>query len=130
MTNRNRNGTVEQILAEMRRLLNGWLGYYRIADMEKDVQRMSEWLRRRLRQLYWKRGKTRQKNLMQLGVSRDKAWQWANTRKGHWRIAGSCILTTTLTNRYFETIGFLNILKRYEELREQAKRLEMLYGTC
>jgi len=40
------------------------------------------------------------------------------------------ILTTTMNNRYFEALGFPNILKRYEELRERAKRLEILHGTC
>jgi group II intron reverse transcriptase/maturase len=133
LTSRKRGGSIEQILAEIKRLLNGWIGYYRIADMKKYLQGISEWLRRRMRQLYWKRWKrikTRLDNLIQLGVPRNKAWQWANTRKGYWCIAGSWILTTTMNNRYFETLGFPNILKRYEELRERAKRLEMLHGTC
>jgi hypothetical protein len=67
---------------------------------------------------------------MRLGVPRNKALEWANTRKGYWRTAGSWILTTTMTNRYLEALGFPNILKRYEELCEQAKRLEILHGTC
>ena len=132
-TSRKRGGTIERILAEITRLLNGWLGYYHIADMKTYLQRISEWLRRRIRQIYWKRWKrvrTRYENLIQLGISREQAWQWANTRKGYWRIAGSKILAITLNNRYLETLGFPNILKRYEELRERAKRLEMLHGTC
>jgi group II intron reverse transcriptase/maturase len=133
LTSRKRGGSTEQILAEIRRLLNGWLGYYRIADMKKYLEGISEWLRRRIRQLYWKRWKrvrTRYENLIRLGVTGNKAWQWANTRKGYWCIAGSWILTTTMNNRYFETLGFPDILKRYEELREQARRLGMLHGTC
>jgi group II intron reverse transcriptase/maturase len=133
MTSRSRGGRTEQIVQEIIRLMNGWLGYYRIADMKKYLQGISEWLRRRIRQLYWKRWKrvrTRYENLIRLGVPRDKAWQWANTRKGYWCIAGSWILTTTMNNRYFEALGFPNILKRYEELRERAKRLEILHGTC
>jgi len=133
ITSRKRSGKIEQILGEIIRYINGWLGYYRIADIQKFLQRVSEWLRRRLRQLYWKRWKrirTRFENLIQLGVPTDKAWQWANTRKGYWRIAGSWIMTTTMNNRYFELLGFPNLLKRYEELRERAKLLEMLHGTC
>jgi group II intron reverse transcriptase/maturase len=133
LTSRKRGGSITQILAELSRLLNGWLGYYRIADMKKYLQGISEWLRRRLRQLYWKRWKrirTRQENLIQLGVPKNKAWQWANTRKGYWCTAGSWILATTMDNRYFETLGFPNILKKYEGLREQAKRLEVMHGTC
>jgi len=133
MTSRKRGGKIEQILVEITRYINGWLGYYRIADIQKFLQRVSEWLRRRFRQLYWKRWKrirTRFENLIQLGVPRNKAWQWANTRKGYWCIAGSWIMTTTMNNRYFELLGFPNLLKRYEELRERAKLLEMLHGTC
>ena len=44
--------------------------------------------------------------------------------------ADSQVLTTTMTNRYLETIGFPNIVKRYEEMRERAKRLEKLHGIC
>jgi group II intron reverse transcriptase/maturase len=132
MTSRKRGGTIEQILAEIIKLINGWLGYYRLADMKKFLEGISEWLRRRIRQIYWKRKRvrTRYENLIILGVNRNKAWQWANTRKGYWCTAGSWILTTTMNNRYFETLGFPNILKRYEELRERARRLEILHGTC
>jgi group II intron reverse transcriptase/maturase len=133
LTSRKRGGRMEGILEELTRLINGWLGYYSIADIKVYLQRISEWMRRRIRQIYWKRWKrvrTRFENLIQLGVTRNKAWEWANTRKGYWRTAGSWLLTTTLTNRYLETIGFPNIIKRYEELRDRAKRLEMLHGTC
>ena len=132
ITSRKRGGSIEQILAELTRLINGWLAYYRIADMKKFLQGICEWLRRRIRQIYWKRWKrirTRHDKLTLLGVPSPKAWQWANTRKGYWCIAGSWIMTTTMNNRYFETLGFPNIIKRYEELRERARRLELLHGT-
>jgi hypothetical protein len=63
-------------------------------------------------------------------IPREKAWEWANTRKGCWSIAGSWILTTTFTNSYLETVGFPKVLRRYEELRARTKRLEMIHGTC
>jgi group II intron reverse transcriptase/maturase len=133
MTSRSRDGRIEQILNELTKLINGWLGYYRIADMKKYLQRISEWLRRRIRQLHWKRWKrirTKHDNLIRFGVPEGKAWEWANTRKGYWCISGSWILTTTMNNCYLETLGFPNILKRYEELRERAKRVQLLHGIC
>jgi len=133
ITSRKRGGSIEQILVEITRYINGWIGYYRTADMKVWLKGITEWLRRRMRQLFWKRWKrtrTRAENLIQLGVPRNKAWQWANSRKGYWCIAGSWIMTTTMNNRYFEVLGFPNLLKRYEELRERAKQLEMLHGTC
>jgi group II intron reverse transcriptase/maturase len=132
LTSRKRSGTIERIQREWITLLTGWVGYYRIADMKKYLERMNEWLRRRIRQMYWKRWKrvrTRYENLIQLGVSRQKAWQWANTRKGCWRTAGSWLLTTTLTNSYLETKGFPNMVKRYEVLRARDQWLQLLHAT-
>ncbi|MDR1986747.1 MAG: hypothetical protein LBP88_07240 [Treponema sp.] len=50
-------GTMERILKELTTLITGWLGYYSIADMKKYVTKLAEWLRRRIRQMYWKRWK-------------------------------------------------------------------------
>ncbi|GHU61699.1 group II intron reverse transcriptase/maturase [Spirochaetia bacterium] len=119
LTSRKRSGTIEWILKEITRYLIGWLGYYSIADMKKYLQQTEEWLRRRIRQIFWKRWKrvrTRCENLIQLGTPKDKAWQWANTRKSYWHTAHSWILTTTLNNHYLESIGFPNVAKRYEVL--------------
>jgi group II intron reverse transcriptase/maturase len=119
ITSRKRGGTMEQILREITRLVIGWLGYYGIADMKTHLQRIESWLRRRIRQVFWKRWKrirTRQENLLHLGMSRRDAWEWANTRKGYWRIAGSRILTRPLNNQYLESIGFPNLIARFELL--------------
>jgi hypothetical protein len=133
ITSRKRSGKIEQIIGEITRYINGWLGYYRIADIHKFLLNVSAWLRRRMRQLYWKRWKrvrTRFENLILLGASRNNAYHWANTRKSYWCIAGSRIMTAVMPNRYFETLGFPNLIKRYEELRERIKRLETLHVTC
>jgi hypothetical protein len=81
--------------------------------------------------MYWKRWKgirTRWENLMKLGIDREQAYQWANTRKGYWRAAGS-FLNTAITNHYLEAKGFSNLVKGYEELRARAQRLTMLHAT-
>ncbi|GMO32617.1 MAG: group II intron reverse transcriptase/maturase [Termitinemataceae bacterium] len=130
ITSRKRSGTMEKILEELRRLINGWLGYYSIADIKKYLQQLSEWLRRRIRMMFWKRWKrirTRLENLMRLGVSKSKAWQWANTRQSYWHIANSWILATTLNNQYLESIGFPKISERYEVLH--SKHRTAVYGT-
>ncbi|GGD97451.1 hypothetical protein GCM10010911_65220 [Paenibacillus nasutitermitis] len=37
----------------------------------------------------WKVPRTKVKKLTALGVSKGKAYEWGNTRKKYWRIAGS-----------------------------------------
>ncbi|MGL5513762.1 MAG: group II intron reverse transcriptase/maturase, partial [Sporomusa sp.] len=80
-------------------------------------QEINEWMRRRIRQIFWKQWrKIRMKhdNLRRLGIPDKKAWEWANSRLGYWRIAGSWILTRSLTNEYLASIGYDDIAKRYE----------------
>lgn len=119
LTSRKQGKTMAIILAKLRELTTGWLGYYGIADMKTKIQALNEWIRRRIRQIFWKRWKrsrARHDNLVRLGVLDSKAWEWANSRLGYWRIAGSWILTTTLTNKYLASIGYDDISKRYEVL--------------
>ncbi|MGI6225032.1 MAG: group II intron reverse transcriptase/maturase, partial [Peptococcales bacterium] len=62
----------------------------------------------------WKKIKTKGVNLMKLGIPEYKAWQFANTRKGYWRISNSPILSTTLNNKYLEILGYKSISRRYQ----------------
>ena len=46
----------------------------------------------------WKRVRTKISQLTALGIEKSKAWEFANTRKGYWRISNSPILSRSLTN--------------------------------
>ena len=119
LTSRKQGKSVRRILADLKRYTTGWLGYYAIADMKTRIQALNEWIRRRIRQVFWKQWKrirTKHDNLVRLGVYDSKAWEWANSRLGYWRVALSWILTTTLTNKYLASIGYDDISKRYEAL--------------
>jgi len=96
-------------------LVIGWVNYFRIADMKMVAEELDQWIRRRVRMCYWKQWKkisTKHDELVKLGVDNQKAWEFANTRKSYWRISGSYILSTSLTNRYLEEQGFLSLAKR------------------
>ena len=77
---------------EITRYIRGWLTYYRYADMKTFIISANKWYNRRLRMYIWKRWKrirTRLANLQKCGIPKRQAWQWANTRKGYWRISKS-----------------------------------------
>jgi group II intron reverse transcriptase/maturase len=119
LTSRKQAKPIGQILWKLKEYTTGWLGYYAIADMKTRINALNEWLRRRIRQIHWKQWKrirARHDNLVSLGVSDRTAWQWSNSRLGHWRIAGSWILTTSLTNKYLASLGYDDISRRYEVL--------------
>ncbi|MBR1445163.1 MAG: group II intron reverse transcriptase/maturase, partial [Firmicutes bacterium] len=100
---------MEMILRKIKVYTTGWLGYYSIADMERLMKRCNEWTKRRIRQIYWKQWKkvsARFDNLKRLGIDKHKAWEWANSRKGYWRISDSWILHMSLTNKYLVSVGY------------------------
>jgi hypothetical protein len=119
LTSRKKGTPIGAILHRLKVYTAGWLGYYAVADMKSWIKTLNEWIRRRIRQIFWKqwkRIKARHDNLVRLGIGSSKAWEWANSRLGYWRIADSWILITPLTNKYLASIGYDDISKRYEAL--------------
>lgn len=104
----------------LRCLVNGWVGYFRLADMASLLALVDGWCRRKVRCVYWKcwkKTRTKFKALVRLGVPRRKAWEWANSRKSYWRVAGSWILSRALGNAKLEELGWSFFLKRYLEVK-------------
>ena len=104
----------------LRSLVNGWVGYFRLADMRGALRELDSWVRRKIRCVYWKCWKrvgTKFRALVRLGVGRGRAWQWANSRKAYWRVAGSGILDRALSNAKLEELGWTTFYQRYLELQ-------------
>jgi RNA-directed DNA polymerase len=119
LTRRTRSGKLEDLLQEIGRYLLGWLGYFRLADTPSVFEDLDQWLRRRLRQLIWKRwkrGPTRYRELLKLGVPKWQAGLGA-INHGPWRMAGSPVVKMALSNRYFKEQGLFSIGEKYIELR-------------
>lgn len=120
ITSRKKPMRMEERMKELNHYLIGWCGYFSLADTPSIFQRMDAWIRRRLRMCLWKQWKnprTKVKRLISLGMPKDKAYEWGNTRKGYWRIAGSPILSRALNNQYWESKGLKSLLDRYNSLR-------------
>jgi len=121
LTSRKQANSIYDIFKKMKQYTTGWLSYYKIADMQKQMSTISEWIRRRMRQIYWKQWKkpqTKFKNLKALGITEGKAWEWANSRKKYWRVSKSPILHRALTNKYLVSQGYDDIAERYKALHE------------
>jgi len=117
---RNNGLSTEQRIRALNYLVIGWVNYFWLAEMKSRVKELDEWIRRRLRMCIWKQWRkirTRYDKLVQLGMDKPKAWEYANTRKGYWRIAGSPILQCTLTNDYLSGLGFVSLSSRYSQMR-------------
>jgi group II intron reverse transcriptase/maturase len=113
ITSRSNGMSIEYRLLRLRQLIKGWVNYFRIADMKTLAQSLDEWTRRRIRMCIWKQWKkvrTRFQNLMKLGMDRQKAWEFANTRKGYWRTSNSPILARTITNERLKKRGYTGFM--------------------
>ena len=119
LTSRLSGRNVRVVMQKVKVYIRGWLGYFGIANMKTTMQRWDEWLRRRFRSYIWKQWKlprTRVKNLMKLGMPQWQAYRNGNSRKGYWAIAGSGILTKTITNKRLAEAGYFEIQNYYESL--------------
>lgn len=123
LTSRSQGRNVRVVMEKVKVYIRGWLGYFGIASMKNTMRVWDGWLRRRIRMYIWKQWKkprTRVKNLKKLGMPYWQAYRNGNTRKGYWAIAGSGILTHTITNERLAQAGYFSILDRYESLHSNG----------
>jgi group II intron reverse transcriptase/maturase len=119
LTKRTRSGKMEDIVSEINRYTRGWIGYFRLAATPSVYQGLDEWIRRRLRQMQWKRwkrGTTRYRELVKLGVPRERAALGAGGTSP-WRMSHSPIIHEALNNAYWRSTGLESITERYNQLR-------------
>lgn len=120
LTSRSNGWGNERRKEAIRQYITGWINYFRYADIKKLLKQTDEWLRRRIRALIWKQWKhvkTKFSNLIRLGIPRQKAWEHANTRKNYWRVAGSYILSTSITNERLRQSGYIFFSEYYTKVR-------------
>ena len=119
LTRRTRTGKLEEIIREINTYIVGWIGYYQQANTPSVYEELDGWIRRRLRQLIWKRwkrGTTRYRELVKLGVPKRWAQEGAGG-KSPWHMTTSPVIKQALSNGYFRNLGLKSIKVRYQELR-------------
>ena len=119
LTKRTRSGKLEDNIQEINTYVVGWIGYYRQANTPSVYEGLDSWIRRRLRQMVWKRwkrGTTRYRELVRMGVPK----RWAQEGAGGtspWHMSASPVINEALSNGYFLGLGLKSIKVRYQELR-------------
>ena len=119
LTSRSQGRNVRKVMERVKVYIRGWLGYFGIASIKSTMQEWDKWLRRRFRMYIWKqwkKPKTRVNNLIMLGMPEWQAYRNGNTRKGYWAVAGSGILTHTITSQRLVQAGYSSTLEMYESL--------------
>ena len=124
LTARSWGVSMERRIREINDYIRGWTGYFALADTPSVFAELDQWLRRRLRQARWKQWKrirTKIRMLRSLGIPKQKAYEWANTRKGSWRIAGSPPLSRAMPDAYWQALGLVGFTESYRHVRASLR---------
>jgi len=106
---------------ELTPLLRGWMNYFRLAEVKGIFEELDSWIRRKLRNLIWRKWKrplTRMKQLMRRGLPRVQALKSAMNGRGPWWNAGAAHMHAAFPKSYFDRCGLLSLL-------EQRRRFQL-----
>jgi RNA-directed DNA polymerase len=114
LTRRTRGISEQQMTKELASYLRGWKGYFGYCQTPSVLERLEEWIRRRLRSMIWKQWKgsrVRYVRLRQRNIGRALAAQTAGSPHGPWRLANSPALNSALSVTYFDALGLPRLLE-------------------
>jgi RNA-directed DNA polymerase len=92
--------------------LRGFAVYFRLAEVKSTFESLDEWLRHKLRCIIWrqwKRSHSRAKNLMKLGLDKDRALKSAMNGRGPWWNSQASHMNQAIPVKYFETMGLVSL---------------------
>ena len=121
LTDRHNGWGNEYRALKLTQFIRGWVNYFGMADMKSMLRSNDEWLRHRIRAIYWKQWKkvkTKFKELKKLGVEEEKAWICANMRNGTWYCGGYFVLQTAFNNKKLRELGYPTFTEFYLEICE------------
>jgi RNA-directed DNA polymerase len=112
-----RGRSLRQTLADLKPLLRGWVGYFRLADVVSSFDQVDTWLRRRLRCIIWRQWqqpRTRAAELRRRGLDATRARLSAYNGHGPWWNAGASHMHAAVPTAALREWGLLSLV---DELR-------------
>lgn len=124
ITRRNRGVSMQTRLVELRRYLQGWVGYFRLVPEKTFYDTLDQWIRRRVRACYWRqwrRPRSRIRKLIQLGVPKLEAIKHGSSSKGPWVMSSSKAVHMALTLDYLKQLGLANLWEIWSKLASKRR---------
>jgi RNA-directed DNA polymerase len=113
------------VIVELNLFLVGWINYYRYAACRFELQRLDEWIRRKLRCYrleQCQRGRTIAKLLQRLGASPSLAHRVASSGKGWWRLSPTYAAHQAMPQEWFASQGLASVADKYDALQHARNR--------
>jgi len=117
---RARGCAVRSTIKLLRPIIRGWVNYFKSSEVKGLFEELDGWLRRKIRVLYWRRWKkpkTRERKLKQLGLEAERAWKSANNGRGPWWNAGSSHMNQAIQTKYLRSLGLLSFMEEYQRVK-------------
>ena len=116
LTKRNWGVSLEMRMASLNRYLRGWIGYFRLSEYYSNVEKVDEWIRRRLRACVWKqwrKPRTKIRRLIQMGAPRAEAICTGMSSKGYWRLSKTYATNAAMNLKWFEELGLISVKEEW-----------------
>jgi RNA-directed DNA polymerase len=104
----NQSRTSEELRDTWRRYMQGWWGYFRLAEDRVALFRLEGWIRRHIRKCFWLRWHNaagRENALRRLGIA-GRRLKAALTSRGAWPMSLNGSLQSALSNAVLRQYGF------------------------
>src|SRR6266496_5445547 len=101
-------------------MLRGWAAYFKLTETKRALEERDGWIRHKLRCVLWrqwKRPSARERNLMQRGLTADRAWRSATNGRGPWWNAGASHMHAACPKSWFDTLGLVSLLDTVQRLQ-------------
>ena len=116
LTSRSNGWGNEYRVVKLTQFIKGWVNYFALADMKRLLSDTDEWLRQRIRAIYWKQWKkvrTRYIMIRKYNLPERIVHEMANCRRGIWR--ASIMFNSVLTNKEIAGFGYITMTDYYLE---------------
>jgi RNA-directed DNA polymerase len=109
------------IREDLNPLLQGWVHYFRLAEVRGVFEELDGWIRRKLRCIVWrqwKRSRTRYRKLLGRNIEEERSRLSSFNGRGAWWNSGASHMNEAFPKKYFDQCGLVCLLD--ELLRLQA----------
>ena len=115
--------SIQSRIYRLRHYVQGWMAHYGCGVKFNDAVTLDGWIRRRLRMCYWKqwrKPRKRIRELIKLGVGKQKAIHMGISRKSYWRLSKTLATNSGLNNAHFERIGLISVRELWCKIHHPA----------
>ncbi len=119
-----RGRNIARTLGQLAPKIRGWAGYYKLCDVKAAFERFDEWVRRKIRVIFWrqwKKPRTRFRELVRRGLDPQRAALSAGNGRGPWWNAGASHMNQVISTRFLRTLGYVSLLEEMQRLKSSAR---------